>query len=80
MNEIENIHFRIHLFYFFDSCVTLNENFATAYGGVMPKTPQEIQNSKFYTPKRDDKYPRPFHLRVPPHLPGKALKRLARWY
>ena len=46
----------------------LNETFTAKYDGVLPKTPQVRPKSEFYTPKRDDEHPHPFHMRSSPGI------------
>ena len=40
--------------------------------GVLPKTHRSETKFEIYTPKRDDKHPRPFRMGVPPPAPAPA--------
>ena len=45
---------------------TLKETFTAKYDGILPRTPLVRPKSKICNIKRDDKYPHPFHMGVPP--------------
>ena len=62
------------LYFLCFSRATLNETFTAKYYGVSPRTPQVRTKSEIYTPKRDDEYPHPFHMRSSPGVTFRKLQ------
>ena len=65
---------KMHWKYIFFFCISLRDPKKDLYSYIImvfcSELPKWDQNLKFYTPKRDDEHPCPFHMGVPPGLPS----------